>query len=160
LLLGSKVTFYLIDKGKDNGRRSDDVGHVMAFASGNYQPGGGCGARGSCSKNFTRSVDLVSTIHRYKDTYKDDISVRPENGVLPPPNTVQLNRFDSGVSLMSFAEIQIGIGSSRTCIAYEELHFWGILLSIIRIPSKRNRIHKIHQLWHSVCKAAWTQGKV
>jgi hypothetical protein len=54
-------------------------------------------------KNFIGSVDSVFTIQRYKDTYKDDISVISE-GLSPPPNTVRLNPFDSGASLMSFAE--------------------------------------------------------
>jgi hypothetical protein len=54
-------------------------------------------------KKFTGSVDSVSTIQRYKDMYKDDISVTSE-GLSPPPNTVRLNLFDSGASLMSFTE--------------------------------------------------------
>jgi hypothetical protein len=53
-------------------------------------------------KNFTGSVDSVSTIQLYKDTYKDNISVTLED--LSPPNTVCLNSLDSGASLMSFAE--------------------------------------------------------
>jgi hypothetical protein len=54
-------------------------------------------------KNFTISMDSVSTIQRYKDMYKEDISVTSE-GLMPPPNTVRLHPFDSGASLMSFAE--------------------------------------------------------
>jgi hypothetical protein len=54
-------------------------------------------------KNFTGSVESVSTSQHYKDTYKDDISVISE-GLSPPPNMVRLNPFDSGASLMSFAE--------------------------------------------------------
>jgi hypothetical protein len=101
LLLGPTVTLYSFNKGKiiDDMVVWDSEWHSQVEIT-NLE---GVVDPEIPAVNTLQVAWTWCTIQRYKDTYKDDNAVS-ENGLSPSPNTVRLNLFDSGASLMSFAE--------------------------------------------------------